>query len=64
MAIENGNFSYKKDCSENTLTDCNISVNKGEIVAVVGPVACGKSSMVSALLGEMQTQSAKEWFKN
>uniref|UniRef100_A0A8C9D2F8 ATP binding cassette subfamily C member 3 n=1 Tax=Panthera leo TaxID=9689 RepID=A0A8C9D2F8_PANLE len=32
----------------------DIQVPKGALVAVVGPVGCGKSSLVSALLGEME----------
>lgn len=32
----------------------NIQIPKGSLVAVVGPVGCGKSSLVSALLGEME----------
>lgn len=32
----------------------NIQIRKGALVAVVGPVGCGKSSLVSALLGEME----------
>jgi ABC-type transport system involved in cytochrome bd biosynthesis fused ATPase/permease subunit len=28
-------------------------VKKGELVAIVGAVGCGKSSLVGALLGEM-----------
>ena len=54
LAIENGNFSYKTD-GEAVLSDVDINVKKGQIVAVVGPVGCGKSSMVSAFLGELQS---------
>ena len=32
----------------------NLSVEDESLVAVVGPVGCGKSSLVSALLGEME----------
>ena len=31
----------------------DLSVKPGELVAVVGPVGAGKSSLISALLGEM-----------
>ena len=31
----------------------DLSVKGGELVAVVGPVGAGKSSLISALLGEM-----------
>ena len=32
----------------------NIRMKKGSLVAVVGQVGCGKSSLLSALLGEME----------
>ncbi|BGP00216.1 hypothetical protein NBRC10513v2_004440 [Rhodotorula toruloides] len=38
---------------ENTLQDITLSVKKGEMIAVVGRVGAGKSSLVSAILGEM-----------
>ena len=31
----------------------DLSVKGGELVAIVGPVGAGKSSLISALLGEM-----------
>lgn len=36
---------------------------KGALVAVVGPVGCGKSSLVSALLGEMEKLEGKVYMK-
>ena len=32
----------------------NVDVKEGQLVAVVGPVGAGKSSLLSAVLGEMQ----------
>ena len=32
----------------------NLSVEDGSLVGVVGPVGCGKSSLLSALIGEME----------
>lgn len=39
--------------SMHTLTDITFSIRKGELVAVVGAVGSGKSSLLNALLGEM-----------
>ncbi|XP_073399007.1 multidrug resistance-associated protein 1-like [Dendrobates tinctorius] len=36
------------------LWSINLSIEKGSLVAVVGHVGCGKSSLLSALLGEME----------
>lgn len=49
--IESGEFSWGDD--EPTLKNINISVKRGKLSAVVGPVGCGKTSLISALLGEM-----------
>lgn len=32
----------------------NLTIPEGSLVAVVGQVGCGKSSLLSALLGEME----------
>ena len=32
----------------------NLQVSDGQLVAVVGQVGCGKSSLISAFLGEME----------
>ncbi|BGP13132.1 hypothetical protein JCM10213v2_001051 [Rhodosporidiobolus nylandii] len=37
----------------NTLEDITLSVKKGELIAVVGQVGAGKSSLLSSVLGEM-----------
>lgn len=53
--IENGTFSWGGD--DSTLRDINLKVDKGKLVAVVGTVGSGKSSIVSAFLGEMERVS-------
>jgi len=37
----------------------NMSVPTGHLIAVVGQVGCGKSSLLSAILGEMQKQEGQ-----
>lgn len=49
--IENGNFSWGEE--EKVLRDINVNISKGSLVAVVGTVGSGKSSLISAFLGEM-----------
>ncbi|XP_029456115.1 canalicular multispecific organic anion transporter 2 isoform X2 [Rhinatrema bivittatum] len=53
VTLQNGTFSWAKDLPP-TLQDISLMVPSGSLVAVVGHVGCGKSSLVSALLGEME----------
>ncbi|XP_056406097.1 ATP-binding cassette sub-family C member 3 isoform X2 [Hyla sarda] len=53
IAVQNGTFSWAKS-SDPVLTNINLLVPSGSLVAIVGHVGCGKSSLVSALLGEME----------
>lgn len=45
--------------SANLAPSLNIQILKGSLVAMVGPVGCGKSSLVCALLGEMEKLEGK-----
>lgn len=55
--VESGDFSWDSYDGALTLNNINIKVKPGTLVAVVGPVGCGKSSLLSALLGDMYKQS-------
>lgn len=52
LSIENGNFTWGGEST--TLKNINIKVKKEKLTALVGPVGCGKTSLLSALLGEME----------
>ncbi|KAI5103035.1 canalicular multispecific organic anion transporter 2 isoform X3, partial [Silurus meridionalis] len=53
VTVVNGKFSWaKKDPP--TLQNINVMVPQGSVLAVVGHVGCGKTSLMSALLGEME----------
>ncbi|XP_070201750.1 multidrug resistance-associated protein 1-like [Littorina saxatilis] len=58
ISIQDGNFSWDRSVRP-TLTDINLNIGEGQLVAVVGPVGCGKSSLISAMLGEMETVQGK-----
>ncbi|KAK2494136.1 hypothetical protein MC885_020262 [Smutsia gigantea] len=62
VAIHNGTFTWAQDLPP-TLHSLNIQVPTGALVAVLGPVGCGKSSLVSALLGEMEKLEGKVYVK-
>lgn len=51
LEIVDGVFSWGEEVP--TLKEINMKVKRGKIVAVVGLVGCGKTSLISALLGEM-----------
>lgn len=60
LTVENGNFSWdSSESKELVLRDINLNVERGQLVAVVGTVGSGKSSLVSALLGEMEKLSGR-----
>ncbi|XP_077439067.1 ATP-binding cassette sub-family C member 2 [Vanacampus margaritifer] len=49
-----GSFSWEKD-GEPQLKNVNLDIKPGRLVAVVGAVGTGKSSLMSAILGEMHS---------
>ncbi|XP_066904292.1 multidrug resistance-associated protein 1 isoform X2 [Halyomorpha halys] len=58
LIIENATFSWSND-EEPTLKNINIKVKEGSLVAVIGDVGSGKSSLISAFLGEMYKLSGR-----
>jgi ABC-type multidrug transport system fused ATPase/permease subunit len=56
VRIENADFSWDTNdkTMPPTLRDINLQVQTGQLIAVVGRVGTGKSSLLSALLGEME----------
>ncbi|XP_014276421.1 multidrug resistance-associated protein 1 isoform X1 [Halyomorpha halys] len=58
LLMENGTFSWSAG-EEPILHDLSLRVKPGSLVAVVGAVGSGKSSLLSAFLGEMYKQSGK-----
>lgn len=60
LLIENGNFNWDMEHVDRPiLQNINMHVEQGQLVAVVGTVGSGKSSLLSALLGEMEKLSGK-----
>ncbi len=53
LSIKDGEFRWTSKSIESTLQDINISVKKGDLVAVYGRVGSGKTSLLSAIIGEM-----------
>uniref|UniRef100_A0A8C7K9K0 Canalicular multispecific organic anion transporter 2-like n=1 Tax=Oncorhynchus kisutch TaxID=8019 RepID=A0A8C7K9K0_ONCKI len=53
VTVVNGKFTWAKQ-DPPALHNINLMVPQSSLLAVVGHVGCGKSSLVSALLGEME----------
>lgn len=59
MKTENASFTWGDKDSEPNLHNMNIEVKEGELIAIVGTVGSGKSSLIHALLGSMRKTSGK-----
>ncbi|XP_077090601.1 ATP-binding cassette sub-family C member 9 isoform X4 [Siphateles boraxobius] len=57
VQVNDGFFTWGSNLS--TLSDINIRIPTGQLTMIVGQVGCGKSSLLLAMLGEMQTISGK-----
>ncbi|RXN19761.1 ATP-binding cassette sub-family C member 9-like isoform X3 [Labeo rohita] len=60
--VNDGFFTWGSNLS--TLSDINIRIPTGQLTMIVGQVGCGKSSLLLAMLGEMQTISGKVYWSN
>ncbi len=55
--IENVDFSYSPDVE--LIKDLNLSIEKGQRVAIVGPTGCGKTTVVNLLMRFYDVNSGK-----
>uniref|UniRef100_A0A8K9XWT5 ATP-binding cassette, sub-family C (CFTR/MRP), member 9 n=1 Tax=Oncorhynchus mykiss TaxID=8022 RepID=A0A8K9XWT5_ONCMY len=62
VQVNGGFFTWGSNLS--TLSDINICIPTGQLTMIVGQVGCGKSSLLLAMLGEMQTLSGKVYWSN
>lgn len=46
-------WSEEEEVTDETLKDINLTVTKGQLIAVIGPVGSGKSSLLNVLLKEL-----------
>ncbi|KAK2076831.1 hypothetical protein QBZ16_005057 [Prototheca wickerhamii] len=52
IELQEASFAWHRDAPP-LLSDVSLAIPRGGLVIVVGPVGCGKSSLLAALLGEM-----------
>ncbi|KRZ36397.1 Multidrug resistance-associated protein 1, partial [Trichinella pseudospiralis] len=57
IKVTDGEFAWDDTIERPTLQNINFSIKPGELVAVVGQVGAGKSSFLSAILGEMEKRN-------
>ncbi|XP_057412548.1 ATP-binding cassette sub-family C member 9 isoform X6 [Balaenoptera acutorostrata] len=62
IKVTNGYFSWGSGLA--TLSNINIRIPTGQLTMIVGQVGCGKSSLLLAILGEMQTLEGKVHWSN
>lgn len=60
ISIKDGTFSWDRKAETPTLSNINLEVPVGSLVAVVGATGQGKTSLVSAILGEMAAVADSE----
>ncbi|XXG48214.1 hypothetical protein AAC387_Pa02g2725 [Persea americana] len=53
VRVDGGLFSWDPDAAVPTLKGVNLEINRGQKIAICGPVGAGKSSLLCALLGEI-----------
>ena len=58
VSVTDGNFKWGPE-DPTLLKDINLRVKEGSLTAVVGSVGAGKSSLISAMLGEMHKESGR-----
>ncbi|CAL8405255.1 unnamed protein product [Arctogadus glacialis] len=62
VKVTNGFFTWGSNLS--TLSDINVRIPTGQLTMVVGQVGCGKSSLLLAMLGEMQILNGRVSWSN
>ncbi|KAE9594577.1 putative xenobiotic-transporting ATPase [Lupinus albus] len=53
ISIKNGYFSWDAKAESATLSNINLDIPSGSLVAIVGSTGEGKTSLISAMLGEL-----------
>jgi ABC-type multidrug transport system fused ATPase/permease subunit len=60
VSIKNGFFSWDTKAEKPTLSNVNLEISNGSLVAIVGSTGEGKTSLISAMLGEVPAVANSE----
>lgn len=53
VVIENGNAKWIETQNEHIFRDISVKITKGQLIAIIGPVGSGKSSLFHVILNEL-----------
>lgn len=53
VKIENATARWTEGMSDNTFTNVNLQAKRGSLIAIIGPVGSGKTSLMHAILKEL-----------
>ncbi|XP_072323665.1 ATP-binding cassette sub-family C member 9-like isoform X3 [Scyliorhinus torazame] len=57
LEIHNGYFAWDSNSDRSVLQDISIQISKSKVTVIIGKVGSGKTTLISAILGEMSTLS-------
>lgn len=57
FSMRNASFGWDNSADSFALKDITLDIHSSDFVAIVGSVGCGKTSLISAMLGQMVTRS-------
>lgn len=57
IILEKATAKWTAAANENTLTDITLSLHPGQLIAIIGPVGAGKTSLLHVILRELELSS-------
>ncbi|XP_049853309.1 probable multidrug resistance-associated protein lethal(2)03659 isoform X1 [Schistocerca gregaria] len=57
IILEKATAKWTSAANENTLTDISLSLHPGQLIAIIGPVGAGKTSLLHVILRELELSS-------
>ncbi|XP_059501849.1 ATP-binding cassette sub-family C member 8-like isoform X2 [Stegostoma tigrinum] len=57
LEIHNGCFTWDRNSDKSVLQDISVKISRSKVTVIIGKVGSGKTSLISAILGEMKTVS-------